>query len=282
MEGCPQFPARPYDVALFYTILMTWCDGRGFTHSPLLLAADAISYVHGHRDVPSPARAPVAAAVLEAAKRRLSRPRRKARPLTRDTLALLEARFADESDIGWFTIYTIIVVGYAGMFRYDDMVNIDLAASRVLEDRAMLFVATRKSDKYYHGLWVAIAAVGGKGCPVRNLRRWMRLSRCSEGSFCRAVSRGKDGTCMREQGLSYGRFRELMRVAFVMAGMEEEEAAQFGTRCLRTGAATAALEHGVEDRLVMRHGGWKSRDVMLGYVQDSVEQQLRVSRALFC
>jgi hypothetical protein len=63
----------------------------------------------------------MAGAVLDAAKRRLGRPRKKSRPITDTILAALAFFFADEVDIGWFTVYVIIMVGFAGMFRYDDM-----------------------------------------------------------------------------------------------------------------------------------------------------------------
>ena len=287
-EQCSSIPADPYDVALFYTILMLWCERKGYAMGPLLVAADAIAYAHNHRGLANPARAAMAGAVLEAAKRRLGRPRVKSRPITDDILAKLSDRFAKEADIGWFTIYVIILIGFAGMFRYDDMTHIDLGVSEIFIDHARLFVATRKTDKIYEGKWVAIAAVGGRGCPVRALKRWQRLSGISSGSFCLQVYRSRvdsrqERVCrlLPHKSLTYNRFRENMQVAFVMAGVPVDQAREFGTRCLRMGAATKAITLGVDAHLVMEHGGWKTPAVMLGYVVSSLQRQLSVSRALF-
>ena len=81
--------------------------------------------------------------------------------------------------------------------------------------------------------------------------------------------------------MPYNSFLANMQVAFVMAGMEVEYAKSFGTRCLRTGAATKAVTLGVDAQLVMEHGGWKTPAVMYGYVAASLQRSLKVSRALF-
>ena len=56
IEQCAFIPADPYDVALFYTVLMLWCERKGFAMGPLLVAADAIAYAHNHRGLANPAR----------------------------------------------------------------------------------------------------------------------------------------------------------------------------------------------------------------------------------
>ena len=39
-------------------------------------------------------------------------------------------------------------------------------------------------------------------------------------------------------------------------------------------------QHGVEDRLLKRHGRWKSESAKDGYVKDSLDCHLKVSKGL--
>ena len=55
---------------------------------------------------------------------------------------------------------------------------------------------------------------------------------------------------------------------------------QFGMHSLRAGGATAAANAGVPDRLFKRHGRWRSESAKDGYVKDSVDSRLSVSKSL--
>jgi len=57
-------------------------------------------------------------------------------------------------------------------------------------------------------------------------------------------------------------------------------ATEFGLHSLRSGGATAAANAGVPDRLFKRHGQWKSENAKDGYVKDSIESRLQVSKKL--
>ena len=52
----------------------------------------------------------------------------------------------------------------------------------------------------------------------------------------------------------------------------------FSTHSLRAGGASAAANAGVADRLFQRHGRWKSVSAKNGYVEDSLESRLLVSK----
>ena len=52
--------------------------------------------------------------------------------------------------------------------------------------------------------------------------------------------------------------------------------------CITLGqaGATAAANAGVSDRLFKQHGRWKSESAKDGYIKDSTEKQLKVSKQL--
>ena len=78
-------------------------------------------------------------------------------------------------------------------------------------------------------------------------------------------------------GISYSRLRELMLDKIAKLGFDP---ALFGMHSLWTGGATAAANAGVQDRLVKRHGCWKSEASKDGHVKDSVQRWLEVSKSL--
>ena len=78
-------------------------------------------------------------------------------------------------------------------------------------------------------------------------------------------------------GLSYPRLRELLLDKIAKFGFDP---ALFGMHSLRAGGATAAAYAGVQDRLLKRHGRWKSEAAKDGYVKDSVQRWLEVSKSL--
>ena len=55
---------------------------------------------------------------------------------------------------------------------------------------------------------------------------------------------------------------------------------QFGLHSLRSGGATAAAAAGVEDRLFKKHGRWKSKNAKDGYIKESIDNRLSVSKKL--
>jgi len=57
-------------------------------------------------------------------------------------------------------------------------------------------------------------------------------------------------------------------------------AVDFGLHSLKAGGATAAAVAGVQDRLFKKHGRWKSENAKDGYIEDSLQQRLSVTKNL--
>ena len=54
----------------------------------------------------------------------------------------------------------------------------------------------------------------------------------------------------------------------------------YGTHSFRSWGASAAANSGVPDRVFQRHGRWKSASAKDGYVEDSTDVKLSVSKSL--
>ena len=61
------------------------------------------------------------------------------------------------------------------------------------------------------------------------------------------------------------------------SGLECDE---YGLHSLRSGGASEAAAAGVKDRLIKRHGGWRSDKAMAAYFEETLPNLLSVSRSL--
>ena len=65
--------------------------------------------------------------------------------------------------------------------------------------------------------------------------------------------------------------------AFEDIGLDKTK---FGLHSLRSGGASASAAAGVSDRLFKKHGRWRSETAKDGYVKESVNEKLTVTKML--
>ena len=176
---------------------------------------------------------------------------------------------------------TMCLVGYAGFFRYDELSELRESDVHFYEDHMEIFVESSKTDQLREGAWVVIARSDSKLCPVAMLERYYELadlSREQDKFLFRGLMTTKKGSRLRSTGgLSYTRAQEVVLDMLAAIGLDKK---QFGLHSLRSGGASAAANAGVPDRFFKRHGRWRSENAKDGYVKDSLEERLKVSRNL--
>ena len=126
-----------------------------------------------------------------------------------------------------------------------------------------------------------MARTGTETRPVSMLERYFTmggLCPTSHERVFRGTTKTRTGEKLWKSGrLSYSRAWEILLVKIKAMGWDPS---QFGMHSLRVGGATAAANAGVPDRLFKRHGRWRSETAKDGYVKDSVEKRLEVSKHL--
>ena len=75
----------------------------------------------------------------------------------------------------------------------------------------------------------------------------------------------------------YTTLREQFKTKMKYSGYQAEK---FGIHSLRAGGALAAANAEVPDRLFKRHGRWQSENAKDGYIKDSLEKRLSVTKCL--
>lgn len=138
-----------------------------------------------------------------------------------------------------------------------------------------------KTDQYRFGNEVVVAKGSSVACPYLMLKRYLDLTGQSvqdTGFLFRPCfrSRGISQLIYKDKQLSYTRARECL----VARLREVAGNINLGLHSLRSGGATAAANAGINDRCWKRHGRWKSENSKDGYVADSLERRLAVSKVL--
>ena len=94
----------------------------------------------------------------------------------------------------------------------------------------------------------------------------------------RPICKTKLGDRLRESGsISYSCLHGFFKKKLMSLGYDPKD---FRLHSMRAGGATKAANAGVPDRLFKRHGRWKSENVKDGYVEDSLEHRLLVTKRL--
>lgn len=95
----------------------------------------------------------------------------------------------------------------------------------------------------------------------------------SEQFLFRGITNNKVGAKLRPSGgLSYSTLHDLFKKKLAELGYPSEE---IGLHSLRAGGASVAANAGVPFK---KHGRWKSENAKDGYIEDSLESRLSVSR----
>ena len=114
----------------------------------------------------------------------------------------------------------------------------------------------------------------------RYLKR-LQISPSSEDYIFKGFYYGKklrQHVCKKaKKPLSFSRAKEIVQEAFETTGQPKNE---FGLHSLRSGGATTAASAGIPDRLLKKHGRWRSETAKDGYVKHSIKSLLYVSSKL--
>ena len=243
-------------------------------------ATNALAWAHSLAGLESPSHHPLVQATLEGLKRILAKPVTKKNPMTVDILTDIVEDAEKNPTLSNIRLATACLLAYAGFLRADELISLRPCDICIFQDKMTIRITHSKTDQLRHGDEVPIARTKNTTCPVTMLERYVRVAQIpmnSDDFLFRPLTRTKAGEKLRASGkLSYSTLRELFKRKLKELGYP---AMDFGLLSLRAGGATAAANAGVPDHLFKRHGRWRSDGAKDGYVEDSAEKCLSVSRS---
>lgn len=268
------FPASTIHVALY---LQHLGQSKG-SKAAIEEAVNALSWAHSMAGLPSPTTDPFIHTVLDGLKRSLAKPVNKKEPFTSDMLRSIVEDALEDGSLTSIRLATICVIAYAGFLRYSEVSNIRLRDIVFYPDYLSIKITESKNDQLRQGDQVLIARSGSTTCPLAMLDRYMKVAGITQGSeehLFRGITGGKSQTLRTSGSLSYTRFSELLKQKLRDLGYPPVE---FSPHSLRSGGATAAAAADVPDRVFKRHGRWRSEKAKDGYVKDTLEKRLSVTK----
>ena len=243
-------------------------------------AYNSVNWVHDIAGLQSLAGDAIVKSVVEGVRRLFAKPVVKKEPVTVDDLRAIVEN-SDLTDLGDVMTATLCLLCFAAFLRFDELAGLHCSDVIFADGHLKLRIRKSKTDQYRQGDEVVLTESESPTCPVGMLKQYMALGevdRSSEAALFHPITRSRSGVTLRRQGsLSYTRARELVKEALKKAGRDPDK---YGLHSLRSGGATAAANAGVPDRAFKRHGQWRSENVKDGYVKDTLEYRLNVSKSL--
>lgn len=157
----------------------------------------------------------------------------------------------------------ILLVGFAGALRRSEIVRLAVDDITFTADGLRLVVRQSKSDQEGHGHVKGIHyGENPRTCPVRSLRSWLRASGVTEGPIFRSIDRWGNVGDSEMSGRSVA---NIVKDAAARAGLDPSE---YSGHSLRAGFTTQAARAGTPERIIMRHTGHKSEQMVREYIRE--------------
>lgn len=280
INWCKQFreispmPTKEQYVVLF----IVSCVQQDKSFSVIESTIMAIKYFHaisGHQFVQTS----ILKYALEAAKRLVGKEAKKKEPITVDMLKLMIKTLSARKDsLKALRLITILIVSFTGFLRFSECQNLR-RSDLFFTTHAMIFIEKSKTDVYRHGHWLCLARLKSHFCPVRALESYctkIKENSNSNNFIFRALT-SKHKLRKANKAVSYSTIRNEFKAIVNVLGFDKR---LYGLHSLRSGGVSTAANLGVKDRLLMKHGRWKSHNVKNRYISESIKSLLYVSRSL--
>ena len=276
----PAIPAMAFYVCLFINDMVL--DGCKF--GALTEAASGIRWGHLQRGLDNPMDNEFVSIVLEGAKRTVGKPpSRQKEPMTTEMARRVVDLFGQGSNLLHHRTVVVCLLGFSGFLRISELVEIQVKHLNFLPTHLEITIPKAKNDQMREGHIVHITRSNSEYCPVTWLGRYLERTTLILGEENYIISRlaktKKGHNAHGGKPLTDSTVRDLFNkdIAPICEGIEP------GSYCLhslRSGGASAAVNNGVSERLIGKHGRWKSGFSRDRYLKDNKKRRLVVTQNL--
>ena len=159
---------------------------------------------------------------------------------------------------------TLILIGFAGGFRRTELISIDYEDLDFVEDGLKITIKKSKTDQFGEGAIKGLPYFTNDiYCPVKNLKKWLEISKIKSGPVFRKF---KKGSLLTEKRLTDQSVALIIKKYLQLAGVEN---ANFAGHSLRSGFATVAADSGADERSIMAMTGHKTTQMVRRYIQEA-------------
>mgnify|MGYP000191385307 CR=1 FL=1 len=261
-NGFKSLPSEPKIVSLYLTYLSTK-DVKMSTLKRRLVSIGVIHKLKGHYlDTKHPS-------IIEnimGIKRRKGSIQKGKKPLLINNLKRLINVIDQQKkeQIKIFRDRTIILIGFSGGFRRNEIVSLDYDDLDFVEEGLKINIKRSKTDQFGEGSIKGLPYFdNSQYCPVVSLKNWIDIARINSGALFRRFSKGSRLT---EKRLTDQTVALLIKEYLQLAGIDNKN---YSGHSLRSGFATSAAESGAEERSIMAMTGHKSSEMVRRYIKEA-------------
>ena len=255
-------PSEPKVVSLYLTYLSAK-DAKISTLKRRLVSIGVIHRLKGHYlDTKHPS---IIENIMGIRRRKGSIKKRKKPILISQLKALINVIDQKKNeDIKKLRDRSIILIGFSGGFRRNEIVSLDYNDLDFVEEGLKIHIRRSKTDQFGEGLVKALPYFdNSRYCPVVSLKKWLEISKISSGALFRRFSKGSK---LSEHRLTDQTVALLIKQYLELAGIDSKN---YSGHSLRSGFATSAAESGAEERNIMAMTGHKSTEMVRRYINEA-------------
>ena len=261
-NGFRSLPSEPRVVSLYLTHLST-NDAKMSTLKRRLVSIGVVHKLKGHYlDTKHPS---IIENILGIRRRKGSYQKSK-KPLLINNLKIV-INVIDEKnkeEIKKFRDRTIVLIGFSGGFRRNEIVSLDFEDLDFVEEGLKINIRRSKTDQFGKGSVKALPYFDSpQYCPVVTLKKWLEISKITTGPLFRRFVKGSK---LSENRLTDQTVALLIKEYLNLAGIDSKN---YSGHSLRSGFATTAAESGVEERSIMAMTGHKSSEMVRRYIKEA-------------
>ena len=261
-NGFKSLPSEPKIVSLYLTYLSTK-DAKMSTLKRRLVSIGVIHRLKGHYlDTKHPS-------IIEnimGIKRRKGTIQKSKKPILISHLKQLIDVIDKQNnkDIKKLRDRSIILIGFSGGFRRNEIVSLDYDDLDFVEEGVKIQIRRSKTDQFGEGSIKALPYFdSSQYCPVTSLKNWIEISRITSGPVFRRFVKGSK---LSEKRLTDQTVALLIKEYLNLAGIDSKH---YSGHSLRSGFATSAAESGAEERSIMAMTGHKSTEMVRRYIKEA-------------
>ena len=261
-NGFKSLPSEPKIVSLYLTHLSTK-DVKMSTLKRRLVSIGVIHKLKGHY---LDTKHPIIIENIMGIKRRKGSVQKGKKPLLINDLKLLINAINEvkEEEIKKFRDRSIILIGFSGGFRRNEIVSLDYDDLDFVSEGLKINLKRSKTDQFGAGLIKGLPYFDNpQYCPVLSLQKWINISKINAGPLFRRFSKGSKLTDKR---LTDQTVAHLIKKYLKLSGIESKN---YSGHSLRSGFATSAAESGAEERSIMAMTGHKSTEMVRRYIKEA-------------
>jgi len=261
-NGFKSLPSEPRIVSLYLTHLST----KGVKMSTLKRRLVSIGVIHKLKGHYLDTKHPSIIENIMGIKRRKGSIQKGKKPLLINNLKkiinVIDKQKKDE--IKKIRDRTIILIGFSGGFRRNEIVSLDYEDLDFVTDGLKITLKRSKTDQYGDGFLKGLPYFeNSEYCPVVSIRKWIEVSKINTGALFRRFTKGSK---LSDNRLTDQTVALLIKEYLKIAGIDNK---YYSGHSLRSGFATTAAESGADERNIMSMTGHKTPEMVRRYIKDA-------------